>query len=103
MSETEVENKRRYIRQEIQHVTIDINNGKRLFHECEVKNVSSGGLLVGGIAKQILKGLSADQEPMYATINYGTNTCRIDITPRWFATDGVHVLVGFEVVNQTSN
>ena len=100
-----VEEKRRAVRRNIPGISITISDGTRIFSDCDVTDVSTGGLLVKGIPSKYVSAIKeSDVRMMTAIVNFKHKTVKVKISPRWTKDDNsIYAQVGFEVVGEIQN
>ena len=100
VEQDDFKDKRRHPRQDILGITIDINNGYKLFNYCDVSNISTGGLRVDNIRNRIID-YPCNNDAIYdAIVTYKNEIIRVVISPRWIHSVSIspYVSIGFEII-----
>jgi len=92
--------KRRNPRQHLVGTTLDISGGVKVFSNCNITDVSAGGMCIDNLPEKFLPSVGKGNHRFIGIVNFGMGSVRVEITPKWFRPGSTlnKMMTGFEIV-----
>jgi hypothetical protein len=85
------------------NMTADLSNGTQVFADCDIINISCGGLLIDNIRKSLIGNKQSDICDIVVNMN---NRCvKLKCRLKWFSKKDIssYVKAGFEIIDNPQN